>query len=213
MTRYVGSRASCYPPDSVSFRRFAGARADCGLPRANVGIARGATLPFGSLELASGNTRSRAGVPTASTTLWQGIARYDGKAAPTRATLHQARSGKQAFLTAEVLDDPTLKSRSIAVDRAKQFFSQHLFRNFLLDVLQIRDFCDFDRATIVKRSRPSRVGAHRCADNFDGPLFNRGDDPPLSARRPTAAGGRHDECAESQPPRSRPDRKFDSGNE
>ena len=36
MTRYVGSRASCYPPDSVSFRRFAGARADCGLPRAYV---------------------------------------------------------------------------------------------------------------------------------------------------------------------------------
>jgi len=25
MTRHVGSRASCYPPDSVSFRRFAGA--------------------------------------------------------------------------------------------------------------------------------------------------------------------------------------------
>ena len=174
MTRNVGSRASCYPPDSVSFRRFAGARADCGLPRAYVVIARGAALPFGSLGLASGNTRSRAGVPGASTTIRQGIPRYDGKAAPTRATLQQARSGKQAFSAAEVHDDPPQKIRSIAVDRA----------------------------TIVKRSRPSRVGAQPRADNFDHPLFNRADDSPLSARRPTAADGRHDECAESQPPRS-----------
>ena len=136
--------------------------------------ARVAALPFGSLGLASGNTRSRAGVPGASTTLWQGIARYDGKAAPTRATLHQAHSGKQAFSAAEVHDDPPQKIRSIAVDRA----------------------------TIVKRSRPSRVGAQPRADNFDHPLFNRADDSPLSARRPTAADGRHDECAESQPPRS-----------
>ena len=75
-------------------------------------FARGAALPFGSLGLASGNTRSRAGVPRVSSTLWQGIARYDGKAAPTRATLHQARSGKRAFPTAEVLNDPPPKSRS-----------------------------------------------------------------------------------------------------
>ena len=121
MTRNVGSRASCYPPDSVSFRRFAGARADCGLPRANVDIARGAALPFGSLALASGNTRSRAGVPTASSTVWQGIARYDGKAAPTRATLQQDDSGKRPFSAAEVLDDRRPKNCSIAVDRAKQF--------------------------------------------------------------------------------------------
>jgi hypothetical protein len=64
-------------------------------------FAHGAALPIGSLELAWGNTRSRAGVPGASTTLWQGIARYDGKAAPTRATLHQARSGKRPFSAAE----------------------------------------------------------------------------------------------------------------
>ena len=109
------------------------------------------------------------------------------------------------------------KSRSIAVDRAKQFFcnffSRQFFSIFCLDDFQIQDFCHFDRPTIVKRSRPSRVGAQRSADNFDHPLFNRGDDPPLSARRPTAADGRHDQCAESQPPRSRPDRKFDRGSE
>ena len=190
MTRYVGSRASCYPPDSVSFRRFAGARADCGLPRAYVDIARGAALPFGSLGLASGNTRSRAGVTGASTAIWQGIPTYDGKAAPTRATLHQAHSGKRPFSAAE---------KSLDRGRSSETF---FLATFFLDVLQIRDFCDFDRPTIVKRSRPSRVGAHRCADNFDHPLFNRGDDPPLSARRPTAADGRRDECAESQPPRS-----------
>jgi hypothetical protein len=124
-----------------------------------VDIARGAALPFGSLGLASGNTRSRAGVPGASTTLWRGIARYDGKAAPTRATLHQARSGKQAFLTAEVLDDPTLKSRSIAVDRAKQFFLQHFFCNIFSrrftnsGFLQLRSSDDRQTITTVARGR------------------------------------------------------------
>jgi hypothetical protein len=151
MTRYVGSRASCYPPDSVSFRRFAGARADCGLPRAYVVIARGAALPFGSLGLASGNTRSRAGVPGASSTLWQGIARYDGKVAPTRATLHQARSGKRPFSAAEKSLDRGRSSETIL-----QFsvLAISCFNDF-----QIRDFADFDRATIANRSHSPRVGA------------------------------------------------------
>jgi hypothetical protein len=156
--------------------------------------ARGAALPFGSLGLASGNTRSRAGVPGASTTIRQGIPRYEGKAAPTRATLHRARSGKRPFSAVEKSLDRSRSSETIL-----QF---SVFTISCFDDFQIRDFSDFDRATIAKRSRPSRVGAQRSADNFDHPLFNHSDDPPLSARRPTAADGRHDECAESQPPRS-----------
>lgn len=130
MTRYLGSRASCYPPDSVSFRRFAGARADCGLPRAYVDIARGAALPFGSLGLASGNTRSRAGVPGASSTVWQGIARYDGKAAPTRATPHQVRSGKRSFSAAEKSLDRGRSSETI--------FLQLFFATIFFDSLSRR---------------------------------------------------------------------------
>ena len=153
MTRNVGSRASCYPPDSVSFRRFAGARADCGLPRAYVVIARGAALPFGSLGLASGNTRSRAGVPGASSTLWQGIARYDGKAAPTRATLHQARSGKRSFSAAERSLDRGRSSETIFL---ATFFLQLFSRRFTNS-----GFCDFDRATTANRSHSPRVSARR----------------------------------------------------
>ncbi len=70
MIRYVRSRASGYPPDSVSFRRYAGAPRRLQPPRAHVRIARVAALPFGSLGLASGETRSRAGVPTVSSSYW-----------------------------------------------------------------------------------------------------------------------------------------------
>ncbi len=66
MTRYVGSRASGYPPDLVSFRRSRwGFAPTAAASRAHVGIARVAVLPFGSLGLASGKPRSRAGVPKA----------------------------------------------------------------------------------------------------------------------------------------------------
>ena len=140
-------------PNSVSFRRFAGARADCGLPRAYVGIARGAALPCGSLVLASGNTRSRAGVPTVSSTLGQGIPRYDGKAAPTRATLHQARSGKRAFSAAEKSLDRGRSSETISCSFP---FSRFLVSTtFKFGIFQI---------SIVQRSRKrqlrrSRLGA------------------------------------------------------
>ena len=145
MTRNVGSRASCYPPDSVSFRRFAGARADCGLPRANVDIARGAALPFGSLALASGNTRSRAGVPTASNTLWQGIARYDRKAAPTRATLQQS--------TPE--SDRSRRPKFSIIRRRKVARSRSIERNNFA----IFHLGNFDRTTIAKRPGQPRVPA------------------------------------------------------
>jgi len=152
MTRHVGSRASCYPPDSVSFRRSAGARADCGLPRAYVvkrargGLAlRLAGARLGKYPESGGCADREQQIPT-------GISRYGGKAAPTRATLHQSRSEKRSFSAAKKPLDRGRSSETIL----QLFFAISCFDDF-----QIRDFSDFDRATIAKRSRPPGVGAGR----------------------------------------------------
>jgi hypothetical protein len=92
MTRYVGSRASGYPPDPGSFRRYAGAprrpqppRTRCG-HRARGGLAL--RLAGARLGKDPGSGRCTKGKQQP----WQGIASYEGKAAPTRATLQHASS-------------------------------------------------------------------------------------------------------------------------
>ncbi len=62
MTRYVGSRASGYPPDFVSFRRRAGALS-AGAARRHRSLAR-SRPPSLSGERCSGMPRSRPGMPT-----------------------------------------------------------------------------------------------------------------------------------------------------
>jgi hypothetical protein len=62
MTRHVGSRASGYPPDFVSFRRRAGALVRwCSAPTS---IAGAISPSIALWERCSGSPRSRAGAPT-----------------------------------------------------------------------------------------------------------------------------------------------------
>ena len=141
-------------PNSVSFRRFAGARADCGRSARVCGHrARGGL----ALRLAGAGLGKYPEVgrvcQRVSSTLGQGIARYDGKAAPTRATLHQARSGKRAFSAAEKSLDRGRSSETISCSFP---FSRFLVSTtFKFGIFQI---------SIVQRSRKrqlrrSRLGA------------------------------------------------------
>ncbi|MGD1036399.1 MAG: hypothetical protein ABR878_04235 [Roseiarcus sp.] len=84
-----------------------------------------AALPFGSLGLASGNTRSRAGVPTGSSRYRQGYRDTEGK---------QRRRARPSTNPAPKSDrSQRPKSRSIAVDRAKQFCN--FFSRFLVSTI------------------------------------------------------------------------------
>ena len=80
-------------PTPCLFGATLGLRADCSRLTRACRHRAWAALPFGSLVLASGKPRSWAGVPRVSRRLGQGIASYEGKAAPTRATL-QRGSGR-----------------------------------------------------------------------------------------------------------------------
>jgi hypothetical protein len=108
MTRYVGSRASGYPPDSVSFRRSAGAPRRLQPPRTRCGHrARGGlALRLAGARLGKDPESGRCTKDKQQP--WQGIASYEGKAAPTRATLDKFNRHLA------VLDDFAPKSRSIA---------------------------------------------------------------------------------------------------
>jgi len=78
---YIGSRASGYPPDLVSFRRA------LGRPPTSTAGAVSPSISLG--ESCSGKSRGRAGMPTDRDRFRHGISSYGGKAAPTRATLQR----------------------------------------------------------------------------------------------------------------------------
>jgi hypothetical protein len=107
MTSYVGSRASGYPPDSVSFRRYAGAPRRLQPPRTRCGHRARGGLALRLAGARLGKDPESGRCTKGKQTPWQGIASYGGKAAPTRATLRQFNQGLA------VLSDFEPKSRSI----------------------------------------------------------------------------------------------------
>ncbi len=92
MTRYGWSRASGYPPDPVSFRRYAGAPHRLQPPRTRCGHRARGGLALRLAGTRLGKDPGSGGCTKGKQRHRQGIASHEGKAAPTRATLKRVRS-------------------------------------------------------------------------------------------------------------------------
>jgi len=151
MTRYVGSRASCYPPDSVSFRRFAGARADCGLPRAYVdkrargGLAlRLAGARLGKYPESGGCARSKHHDTAGDTDVW-------------RESSADARDPPPSPLRKAIVLSGRKVARSRSIERNNfscNIFSATLFSTFYkFGFLRFRSCDDRESVTLAARER------------------------------------------------------------
>lgn len=144
-------------PTPCLFGASLGLRADFSRLARECGHRTRGGFALGSLELASGKSWSRAGVPRVNEDARQGIPAYGGKAAPTRATLHQAHSGKRPFSTvwfSTVRCRKVARSRSIERNDFVDFgIPKSPIFGFSVSRFRVLAISQFSRFPIEKESR------------------------------------------------------------